>query len=66
MTSWLTSFIFAAQDYNKNNCFLNAPPFVSCGRKRANEAFIFLALYVVLFQPPLPNPNCINLKPNIH
>ncbi|BCS30527.1 uncharacterized protein APUU_80830A [Aspergillus puulaauensis] len=46
---WLTSFIFAAQDYNKNNCFLNSPPFVSCGRKRANEAFIFLAFIFTFF-----------------
>lgn len=57
MPSWLTSFIFAAQDYNTNNCFLNAPPFVACGRKRANEAFIFLALYVIIFHLPLSKPN---------
>lgn len=43
---WLTSFIFAAEAYDANNCFLDAPPGITCGRKRANEAFIFLALYV--------------------
>ncbi|KAL4900833.1 hypothetical protein BDW74DRAFT_161182 [Aspergillus multicolor] len=43
---WLTAFIFAAQDYNWHNCYFNAPPFMACGRKKANEAFIFLALYV--------------------
>lgn len=48
---WLTSFIFAAQDYNLNACFFEAPPGVTCGRKKANEAFIFLALYVS--PPPL-------------
>ncbi|KAL4945795.1 hypothetical protein BDV06DRAFT_219036 [Aspergillus oleicola] len=40
---WLTAFIFAAQDYNWHNCYLNAPPFLGCSRKKANEAFIFLA-----------------------
>lgn len=45
-TSWLTAFIFAAQDYNEQNCYLNAPPFMDCNKKKANEAFIFLALYV--------------------
>lgn len=44
--SWLTSFIFAAQDYNEHSCFFDAPPGVGCSRKKANEAFIFLALYV--------------------
>ncbi|KAL2868958.1 uncharacterized protein BJX67DRAFT_379450 [Aspergillus lucknowensis] len=45
---WLTAFIFAAQDYNENDCFLYAPPFRSCGRKKANEAFIFLAFIFTL------------------
>lgn len=48
-TSWLTAFIFAAQDYNEHSCYFNAPPGVTCGRKKANEAFIFLALYVFPF-----------------
>lgn len=43
---WITSFIFSAQDYNWRNCFLNAPPGVNCSIKHANEAFIFLSLYV--------------------
>lgn len=42
---WLTSFIFAAQDYNTGNCLLSQPPFVSCSKKRASEAFIFLAFF---------------------
>ncbi|KAJ5151606.1 hypothetical protein N7492_009901 [Penicillium capsulatum] len=40
---WLTAFIFAAQDYSQNLCYFNAPPGMTCGRKKANEAFIFLA-----------------------
>lgn len=46
--SWLTAFIFAAQDYNKSKtlCYFNSPPGVTCPRKKANESFIFLALYV--------------------
>lgn len=63
--SWLTAFIFAAQDYNQHSCYFNAPPGVSCSRKKANESFIFLALYVWLFFPPTigsftqicPNPS---------
>ncbi|OOQ83536.1 hypothetical protein PEBR_35407 [Penicillium brasilianum] len=46
---WLTAFIFAAQDYNEHSCYFNAPPGISCSRKKANEAFIFLALYVCFF-----------------
>jgi hypothetical protein len=54
--SWLTAFIFAAQDYNWHNCYYNAPPFMGCARKRANEAFIFLALYVT-YPLSLPYPS---------
>ncbi|BAE66416.1 unnamed protein product [Aspergillus oryzae RIB40] len=43
---WLAGFIFAAVDYNQNNCHANAPPGVVCSVKWANEAFIFLTLYV--------------------
>lgn len=46
---WLTSFIFAAQDYNWHDCALNAPPGMSCSRKYANEAFIFLAFIFTFF-----------------
>ncbi|KAL3448324.1 membrane-associating domain-containing protein [Aspergillus insuetus] len=46
---WLTAFIFAAQDYNQNNCFFRSPPFMRCSRKRANEAFIFLAFIFTFF-----------------
>ncbi|KAL3463585.1 membrane-associating domain-containing protein [Aspergillus heterothallicus] len=46
---WLTAFIFAAQDYNWHNCYFNAPPFMKCARKRANEAFIFLAFIFTFF-----------------
>ncbi|KAF4267292.1 hypothetical protein KXW98_007766 [Aspergillus fumigatus] len=42
---WLTAFIFAAQDYNEQNCYFNSPPFVGCSKKKANEAFIFLAFF---------------------
>ncbi|KAJ6019719.1 hypothetical protein N7522_001786 [Penicillium canescens] len=46
---WLTAFIFAAQDYNWHSCLYNAPPGVTCGRKKANEAFIFLAFIFTFF-----------------
>jgi hypothetical protein len=43
---WLTAFIFAAQDYNFDNCSLNSPgPFVNkCSLKKTLEAFAFIAL----------------------
>ncbi|PYI20793.1 hypothetical protein BO86DRAFT_437435 [Aspergillus japonicus CBS 114.51] len=46
---WLTSFIFAAQDYNWHNCGANAPPGASCALKKANEAFIFLTFIFTFF-----------------
>ncbi|RJE24721.1 hypothetical protein PHISCL_02930 [Aspergillus sclerotialis] len=46
---WLTAFIFAAQDYNWQNCFTHAPPGIGCSRKHANEAFIFLAFIFTFF-----------------
>ncbi|KAL5335094.1 membrane-associating domain-containing protein [Aspergillus crustosus] len=45
---WLTAFIFAAQDYNWRNCYFNSPRGMGCSRKRANEAFIFLAFIFTL------------------
>lgn len=54
--SWLTAFIFTAQDYNWHLCYFHAPPGVSCNTKFANEAFIFLALYV--------HPRSHSLTPN--
>jgi len=42
---WLTAFIFAAEDYNRSNCALNAPFGGSCSLKLTNEAFIFLAFF---------------------
>jgi hypothetical protein len=39
---WLTTFIFAAQDYNLNNCKLASPLGVSCAVKKANESFMFI------------------------
>ncbi|EEQ86175.1 hypothetical protein RJZ56_002820 [Blastomyces dermatitidis] len=42
---WLTSFIFTAQDYNKNDCAFNAPPGGRCSLKYALEAFTFLAFF---------------------
>ncbi|KAF1979559.1 hypothetical protein BU23DRAFT_445850, partial [Bimuria novae-zelandiae CBS 107.79] len=41
---WLTAFVFAAQDWNKSSCSLNAPVGGSCNLKLTSEAFIFLAL----------------------
>ncbi|PKY05739.1 hypothetical protein P168DRAFT_326065 [Aspergillus campestris IBT 28561] len=46
---WLTAFIFAAQDYNRDDCFLNAPPHHSCAKKKANESFIFLTFIFTFF-----------------
>ncbi|KAE8370875.1 hypothetical protein BDV27DRAFT_119133 [Aspergillus caelatus] len=46
---WLTGFIFAAVDYNQNNCHANAPPGVRCSVKWANEAFIFLTFIFTFF-----------------
>ncbi|KAJ6153588.1 hypothetical protein N7470_006547 [Penicillium chermesinum] len=48
---WLTAFIFAAQDYDKNHflCDARAPPGASCSKKKANEAFIFLAFIFTFF-----------------
>jgi hypothetical protein len=42
---WLTAFIFAAQDYNWHLCYFHAPAGIPCGRKYANEAFMFLAFF---------------------
>ncbi|KAJ5640203.1 uncharacterized protein N7484_008065 [Penicillium longicatenatum] len=46
---WLTAFVFAAEDYDWHSCYLNSPPGVSCRRKRANQAFIFLAFIFTFF-----------------
>ena len=45
--SWLTAFIFEAQDYDEHTCALDAPPTGTgfCGRKRTMEAFSFLAFF---------------------
>lgn len=41
---WLTAFIFAAQDYNFDNCVANSPSFVNkCTLKKTLEAFAFIA-----------------------
>lgn len=45
-SSWFTAFIFSAQDYSTRRCYFAIPAGLNCKRKRANEAFIFLALYV--------------------
>ncbi|KAJ5118291.1 uncharacterized protein N7443_007220 [Penicillium atrosanguineum] len=42
---WLTAFIFAAQDYNWHLCYFHSPAGIPCGRKYANEAFMFLAFF---------------------
>jgi hypothetical protein len=46
--SWLTAFIFAAQDYNWHHNCRNIPRGATCSKKYAQEAFIFLALYEFL------------------
>jgi len=46
---WLTSFIFAAQDYNRGNCYYNAPRSGRCSLKWANQAFIFLSFIFTVF-----------------
>jgi len=46
---WLTAFIFAAQDYNFNNCTANSPSFVNkCSLKKTLEAFAFIAFFTNL------------------
>jgi hypothetical protein len=42
--SWLTSFIFTAQDYQYGSCVGKNPAGVSCSKKRAAESFTFIAL----------------------
>ncbi|CAG8935606.1 unnamed protein product [Penicillium salamii] len=46
---WLTSFIFSAQDYSTRACYFTSPSGVGCTRKKANEAFIFLAFIFTFF-----------------
>jgi hypothetical protein len=46
--SWLTAFIFAAQDYNESSCWANAPPLGHCTLKLTSEAFIFLAFFFTM------------------
>ncbi|KAI9926137.1 hypothetical protein ASPWEDRAFT_622364 [Aspergillus wentii DTO 134E9] len=46
---WLTAFIFAAQDYNWHSCFVNSPFGLSCSKKKANEAFMFLTFIFTFF-----------------
>ncbi|KAF2179473.1 hypothetical protein K469DRAFT_716268 [Zopfia rhizophila CBS 207.26] len=45
---WLTSFIFAAQDYNWKSCDAMSPAGGRCTLKLTNEAFIFLAFFFIL------------------
>jgi hypothetical protein len=45
INSWLTTFIFAAQDYDYGNCADTAPPESGqCPKKYALQAFAFVAL----------------------
>ncbi|KAJ6138778.1 hypothetical protein N7471_005264 [Penicillium samsonianum] len=46
---WLTAFIFSAQDYSTRRCYWAIPAGLNCKRKRANEAFIFLAFIFTFF-----------------
>ncbi|CAI7617107.1 unnamed protein product [Penicillium glandicola] len=46
---WLTAFIFSAQDYSTRRCYFAIPAGLNCRRKRANEAFIFLAFIFTFF-----------------
>ncbi|KIN02445.1 hypothetical protein OIDMADRAFT_18314 [Oidiodendron maius Zn] len=45
---WLTSFIFAAQDYNWHHDCRSFPQGATCSKKYAQEAFIFLAFFFTL------------------
>lgn len=46
---WLTAFIFAAQDYNFDNCVLNSPALVNkCNLKWTLQAFAFIAFFTNL------------------
>ncbi|KXG48537.1 uncharacterized protein PGRI_024070 [Penicillium griseofulvum] len=46
---WLTAFIFSAQDYSGSRCYYANPAGIGCKRKRANEAFIFVAFIFTIF-----------------
>lgn len=41
---WLTSFIFAAQDWSSGRCAYDPPGIGRCSIKKATEAFDFIAL----------------------
>jgi hypothetical protein len=42
---WLTAFIFAAQDYEYNQCRFHSPVWLGgCSLKRTLQAFAFIAL----------------------
>ncbi|KAF4591793.1 might be a transmembrane protein [Ophiocordyceps camponoti-floridani] len=45
---WLTSFIFAAQDWSGDRCVLAPPGRGECGKKHTIEAFTFLAFFFLL------------------
>jgi hypothetical protein len=45
---WLTTFIFAAQDYNLHNCRVSSPIGVPCAIKKANESFMFITFISTL------------------
>lgn len=51
---WLTSFIFAAQDYDYGNCANNAPPDSGlCTEKYVLQAFAFVAFFCTFLAIPL-------------
>ncbi|WEW59208.1 hypothetical protein PRK78_004677 [Emydomyces testavorans] len=46
---WLTSFIFASQDYSAGaNCLAHSPPGIGCRIKHASQAFIFIAFFCTM------------------
>ncbi|KMU86806.1 hypothetical protein CIHG_04595 [Coccidioides immitis H538.4] len=46
---WLTSFIFASQDYSAGAvCSANAPPGQGCAIKHASQSFIFIAFFCTM------------------
>ncbi|RDA94624.1 putative heat-labile enterotoxin [Ophiocordyceps camponoti-saundersi (nom. inval.)] len=45
---WLTSFIFAAQDWSGDRCYDGPPILENCGKKHTAEAFMFLTFFFLL------------------
>ncbi|EEP77941.1 predicted protein [Uncinocarpus reesii 1704] len=58
---WLTSFIFASQDYSAGAaCWANSPPGIGCALKHASQAFIFIAFFCTMCSAAMESWNLWN------